>query len=41
MDLASTVVAIIVDIGCTLPSQASFPRKYDIDLQKFKLFFHK
>ncbi len=32
MGLASTVVAIIVNIGCMLPSQASFPRNYYIDI---------
>ncbi len=39
--LVSIVIAIIVNIGCALPSQASFPKNYYIDLQKFKLFFHR
>jgi len=39
--LVSAVTAIIINIGCMIPSQASLPRNYYIDLQKFKLLFHK
>jgi hypothetical protein len=39
--LTFIVVAIIINIGYVLPSQASFPRNYYIDLQKFKFLFRK